>query len=110
MFLEYGSTLSCPSPESRVKMSLHDCRNDNDTDPTIITTNNDAIGRFSFTANESQNLYENVTLSRNSGITMDGVTDTDMYWEMNYHEAAIFLEVINLKNSIFFFFLILYTF
>ncbi|XP_014213828.1 two pore calcium channel protein 1-like isoform X2 [Copidosoma floridanum] len=65
------------SPNSRIKMSLHGSDD----------TPNESGGRF-MPGLESQVLSENVSLSRNPGVTFD----PDMYWEMNYHEAAIFLE------------------
>lgn len=36
-------------------------------------------------------MSENVILP-----TQDSLTDHDLYWEMNYHEAAIYLEVFHI--------------
>lgn len=75
---EYGSMLSSPSPESHVKSSFGNANNANqlnckyeagETRPGSMTAEN-AV----FTAR-------------------DAILDVDLHWEMNYHEAAIFLEV-----------------
>jgi hypothetical protein len=56
--------------------------------PALDTPNE--MGHRILPGMESQVLSESITLSRNPIVTFD----PDMYWEMNYHEAAIFLEVI----------------
>ena len=71
--------LPCPSADSRMKMPL---KTSKDESSEMIHRNLPHV--------ESHALSENTSLSRNPGTTFD----PDMYWEMNYHEAAIFLEVI----------------
>ena len=71
--------LSCPSSDCRLKMPLEghsDAPNE--------------MGHQILPGMDSQTLTENASLSRNPGLTFD----PDLYWEMNYHESAIFLEVI----------------
>ncbi|XP_014225608.1 two pore calcium channel protein 1-like isoform X2 [Trichogramma pretiosum] len=74
---KYGSMLSCPFPDSRMKISLHHTMD-----------NPNGSSRRNVPDIESHVLSENALLSRNPGANFD----PDMYWEMNYHEAAIFLE------------------
>lgn len=77
-FLDYGSMLSCPSSDSRARISS---RAGNETP-------NELGHRIGLDTSGGEALTENAALARQA-VTMD----TEMYWEMNYHEAAIFLEV-----------------
>ncbi|OXU24398.1 hypothetical protein TSAR_012887 [Trichomalopsis sarcophagae] len=74
---KYGSILSCPSPDSQIKMPARG---------SVDTPNE--MGHRILAGFDNHMLTENASLSRNPGTTFDA----DMYWEMNYHEAAIFLE------------------
>ena len=81
-FLDYGSMLSCPSSDNRARISA---RAGNETP-------NELGHRIGMETLEGETLTENAALARQV-VTMD----TEMYWEMNYHEAAIFLEVSSLN-------------
>ncbi|XP_011497956.1 PREDICTED: two pore calcium channel protein 1-like isoform X3 [Ceratosolen solmsi marchali] len=65
------------SPNSRMKMQS----------TAALDTPNE-MGHRILPGMDSQILSESISLSRNPIVTFD----PDMYWEMNYHEAAIFLE------------------
>ena len=69
--------LSCPSSDNRVRVSRAN-----------IETPNETGHRIGLENSSREALTETAALARQVG-TMD----TEMYWEMNYHEAAIFLEV-----------------
>ncbi|XP_046418336.1 two pore calcium channel protein 1-like isoform X1 [Neodiprion fabricii] len=72
---KYGSMLSCASSDGRIRMTP---RENTDTPNEI----GHRIG-----ATDGETLSENAALARYAiGI------DADVHWEMNYHEAAIFLE------------------
>lgn len=79
MFLpEYGSMLSSPSSESHVRSSLDNANSANQLNH-----------KYEADETGAGNMTENVVFT-----ARDVVLDADMHWEMNYHEAAIFLEVI----------------
>ena len=69
--------LSCPSLD-RQKMTSKD----RELTPNEISQAIDSSDTY------SGSFSENVNLSRH-----DVPSDSDVYWEMNYHEAAIYLEV-----------------
>lgn len=72
---EYGSMLSSPSSESHVRSSFANRANRRN-----YKCETDETG--------TGNMTENVVFA-----ARDAVLDADMHWEMNYHEAAIFLQV-----------------
>ncbi|XP_066600553.1 two pore calcium channel protein 1-like [Prorops nasuta] len=72
---KYGSTLFYPSPENSARTS---------SDNGSFT---DVHKRLGMEISEGDNVHENVVLP-----PLDPLTDPDMHWEMNYHEASIFLE------------------
>lgn len=74
---EYGSMLSSPSSESHVRSSFDNANTVNQLDCKYEAGE---IGAGSMT--------ENIVFT-----ARDATLDVDMHWEMNYHEAAIFLEV-----------------
>ncbi|XP_012350107.1 two pore calcium channel protein 1 isoform X3 [Apis florea] len=71
---KYGSMLSCSSTENHVN-SIENIK----TDHFIHKFETDDVLR--------ENMSENAVLPSH-----DSLTDHDLHWEMNYHEAAIFLE------------------
>ncbi|XP_043497418.1 two pore calcium channel protein 1-like isoform X1 [Polistes fuscatus] len=71
---KYGSMLS--SPESHVRISLDETENSNKTNYKFDTERMD-----------NTNVPENTII-----VSQEEPLDIDMHWEMNYHEAAIFLE------------------
>lgn len=78
MFLaEYGSMLSLPSSESHVRSSFGNANNTNQLN-------------YKYEASEIRtgSMTENIVFAAH-----DAILDVDLHWEMNYHEAAIFLEV-----------------
>ncbi|XP_011298862.1 two pore calcium channel protein 1-like isoform X1 [Fopius arisanus] len=72
---KYGSMLSCDSPETRLRMAPRE----DSTSPNDLSQRNQ---RF-----EGDDLTESAAFDRQTALM-----DADMHWEMNYHEAAIFLE------------------
>lgn len=72
-FLEYGSMLSCPFSESPFQ------------DDEISSGVNI---KFGLCTQEDRNTPRSM-----DGPDNNAVLDIDIHWEMNYHEAAIFLEV-----------------
>lgn len=76
-FLEYGSMLSCASPDSHVRMP-----------PREDATPNELSHRTGTRGTDGEAVSETAAFARQSSML-----DADMHWEMNYHEAAIFLEV-----------------
>ncbi|CAL1678014.1 unnamed protein product [Lasius platythorax] len=73
---QYGSMLSSPSSESHVRSSFDNANTVNQLDCKYEAGE---IGTGSMT--------ENIVFT-----ARDATLDVDMHWEMNYHEAAIFLE------------------
>lgn len=83
-FLEYGSMLSCASSDGRFTATS---RSNQDTP-------NEVSHRIGHGALDGEAVSENAALARYAvGL------DADMHWEMNYHEAAIFLEVNRLAST-----------
>lgn len=74
--------LSCSSTENHVN-SIENIK----TDHFIHKFETDDVLR--------ENMSENAVLP-----THDSLTDHDLHWEMNYHEAAIFLEVYIILSSL----------
>lgn len=74
---EYGSMLSSPTSESHVRSSFGDANNANQMNYKYEASE---TGTGSMTENTVFNAH-------------DAILDVDLHWEMNYHEAAIFLEV-----------------
>lgn len=75
---EYGSMLSSPSSGDHVRSSF---------DNTANTANQlDCKNETGETGAGS--MTDNIVFT-----ARDAALDVDMHWEMNYHEAAIFLEV-----------------
>ncbi|XP_006613308.1 two pore calcium channel protein 1-like isoform X3 [Apis dorsata] len=72
---KYGSMLSCSSTENHVNSPIENIK----TDHFIHKFETDDVLR--------ENMSENAILPSH-----DSLTDHDLHWEMNYHEAAIFLE------------------
>lgn len=81
VIIEYGSMLSC-STENHVN-SIENIK----TDHFIHKFETDDVLR--------ENMSENAVLPSH-----DSLTDHDLHWEMNYHEAAIFLEVYIILSSL----------
>lgn len=77
LIVEYGSILSYPSAENHVNSSTENVR-----------TSDQIIHKFETDDVHRENMSENAVLPSH-----DSITDHDLHWEMNYHEAAIFLEV-----------------
>lgn len=77
LFAEYGSMLSSPSSESHVRSSFGNANNTNQVN-------------YKYEAGETRtgSMTENTVFT-----ARDAILDVDLHWEMNYHEAAIFLEV-----------------
>ncbi|XP_033198710.1 two pore segment channel 1 isoform X1 [Bombus vancouverensis nearcticus] len=73
---KYGSILSYPSAENHVNSSTENVR-----------TSDQIIHKFETDDVHRENMSENAVLPSH-----DSITDHDLHWEMNYHEAAIFLE------------------
>ncbi|OAD53411.1 Two pore calcium channel protein 1 [Eufriesea mexicana] len=73
---KYGSMLSCSSAENHINSPTENIRT---TDQFIHKFETDDVHR--------ENMSENIVLPSH-----DSLTDHDLHWEMNYHEAAIFLE------------------
>lgn len=82
VIIEYGSMLSCSSTENHVNSPIENIK----TDHFIHKFETDDVLR--------ENMSENAILPSH-----DSLTDHDLHWEMNYHEAAIFLEVYILSPS-----------
>ncbi|XP_016904333.1 two pore calcium channel protein 1 isoform X3 [Apis cerana] len=72
---KYGSMLSCSSTENHVNSPIENIK----TDHFIHKFETDDVLR--------ENMSENAVLPSH-----DSLTDHELHWEMNYHEAAIFLE------------------
>ncbi|XP_012535254.1 two pore calcium channel protein 1 isoform X1 [Monomorium pharaonis] len=74
---QYGSMLSSPSSERHVRSSFGNANNTNQLN-------------YKYKANETgtESMAERDTVFA----TRDAILDVDLHWEMNYHEAAIFLE------------------
>jgi len=78
-FAEYGSMLSSPSSDGHIKSSFDNANSTNQLNTKYETSE----------TGTTLSMTENVMFTaRNT------VLDMDMHWEMNYHKAAIFLEVI----------------
>ncbi|XP_012232885.1 two pore calcium channel protein 1-like isoform X2 [Linepithema humile] len=75
---QYGSMLSSPSTASRIKSSVEKANSANQ-----LNHKHEAEADETGTGNMTENI---VFTAR------DAVLDADVHWEMNYHEAAIFLE------------------
>lgn len=75
---EYGSMLSSPSSESHVRFSFDNAN-----------TANQMNSKYEAGETGAGSMTENIVFT-----PCDATLDVDMHWEMNYHEAAIFLEVI----------------
>jgi len=71
--------LSSPSSKSYVRSSFGNANNTNQLN-------------YKYEAGETRN--ESMTYENTMFTTRDAILDVDLHWEMNYHEAAIFLEVI----------------
>lgn len=80
LFAEYGSMLSSPSTESHIRSSFDTANNTNELN-----------SKFEATDAGTGSMTENTMFTAH-----DSSLDVDMHWEMNYHEAAIFLEVTRL--------------
>lgn len=72
--------LSSPSSEDHVRPPSDDVNNTNDVDRKYESLKY---------RNCQYNITENVIFTAHNAIPFE----TDVYWEMNYYEAAIFLEV-----------------
>ncbi|XP_014475943.1 PREDICTED: two pore calcium channel protein 1-like isoform X1 [Dinoponera quadriceps] len=73
---QYGSMLSSPSTESHVRSSFDTANNTTELN-----------SKYEATDTGTGSMTENVMFT-----ARDASPDVDMHWEMNYHEAAIFLE------------------
>lgn len=73
--------LSCAFSDSRVRMSPRE----------DLNSPNDLTHRAHTHGIEPDDLTESAAFARQTIIM-----DADMHWEMNYHEAAIFLEVFSI--------------
>ena len=69
--------LSCASLDSHLRMS-----------PREDVIPNESSHRIGIRGSDGEILSETAAFARQTT-----VLDADMHWEMNYHEAAIFLEV-----------------
>lgn len=74
---EYGSMLSSPSSESHVRSSFGNANNTNQLNY-----------KYEVGETRTRSMTESAEFT-----THDAILDVDLHWEMNYHEAAIFLEV-----------------
>ncbi|XP_076547770.1 two pore segment channel 1 isoform X1 [Osmia lignaria lignaria] len=72
----YGSILSSSSAENHMNSSVENSR-----------TPEQFIQKFDTAEVDRENMSENAVLPAH-----DSLSDHDLHWEMNYHEAAIFLE------------------
>lgn len=75
--------LSCAFPDSHSRMSPRE-----DVVPNELSHRTSSRGRQTTEGNDLDALSETAAFARQST-----VLDADLHWEMNYHEAAIFLEV-----------------
>ncbi|KAM0727680.1 Two pore calcium channel protein 1 [Formica fusca] len=73
---QYGSMLSSPSSESHVRFSFDNAN-----------TANQMNSKYEAGETGAGSMTENIVFT-----PCDATLDVDMHWEMNYHEAAIFLE------------------
>lgn len=69
--------LSCASPDNHSNSSAENTR-----------TTDQFMHKFDTDDTPIENMSENVTVP-----PQDPLMDHDLHWEMNYHEASIFLEV-----------------
>jgi len=76
--IEYGSMLSSPSSETYVRSSFDNANTANQIDC-----------KYEAGETGARSMTENIVCT-----ACDTSLDMDMHWEMNYHEASIFLEVI----------------
>ncbi|XP_076665106.1 two pore segment channel 1 isoform X1 [Andrena cerasifolii] len=74
-YQKYGSMLSCSSPENHLNSNTED----SGMNQFLHKFETDEVGR--------ESMSENAILPPH-----DSLSDHDLHWEMNYHEAAIFLE------------------
>ncbi|XP_076181278.1 two pore segment channel 1 isoform X1 [Ptiloglossa arizonensis] len=72
---KYGSMLSCSSPENHINSSVENSQT------------NQFPHKFETDEVERENMTDNVVLPLHNSLL-----EHDLYWEMNYHKAAIFLE------------------